>query len=68
MRYLLDAHSVIWALDNPSRLGTGAVTVLENPENELVVSTATIWEMAIKGLKKAVAFASISGMDGAGSG
>ncbi len=53
MRYLLDAHSVLWALDNPSRLGTGAVTVLENPENELVVSTATIWEMAIKfGLKK----------------
>lgn len=53
MRYLLDAHSVIWALDNPSRLGTGAVTVLENPANDLVVSTATIWEMAIKvGLKK----------------
>ena len=53
MRYLLDPHSVIWALDNPSRLGTGTVTVLENPENELVVSTATIWEMAIKvGLKK----------------
>lgn len=53
MRYLLDAHSIIWALDNPSRLGKGAVTVLENSANDLVVSTATIWEMAIKvGLKK----------------
>jgi PIN domain nuclease of toxin-antitoxin system len=48
MRHLLDAHSLIWALDDPSRLGTNARAVLENPDNELAVSVGTIWELSIK--------------------
>lgn len=48
MRHLLDAHSLIWALDDPRRLGATARAVLENPDNELVVSVATIWELSIK--------------------
>ena len=53
MRHLLDAHSLIWALDDPSKLGNQAIAVLENPASELVVSIGTVWELSIKtGLNK----------------
>ena len=53
MRLLLDAHSLIWAVDQPSSLGPNAKTVLEDLANNLMLSAATIWEIAIKvGLKK----------------
>lgn len=53
MRHLLDAHSLIWALDDPSKLGSRARAVLEEPTNELVISVGTIWELSIKvGLRK----------------
>jgi PIN domain nuclease of toxin-antitoxin system len=53
MRPLLDAHTLIWALDDPSRLGPQAVIELKNAANQLLLSAGTIWEMAIKvGLKK----------------
>lgn len=53
MRHLLDAHALIWALDDPDKLGRRARIVLEDPANELVISVGTIWELSIKtGLKK----------------
>ena len=53
MRLLLDAHSLIWALDDPKRLGNQATAEMEDPNNDLLLSTATIWELGIKvGLNK----------------
>lgn len=53
MKLLVDAHTLIWAVDDPSKLGPQAVTVLQDPANDLLLSAATIWEIAIKvGLKK----------------
>ncbi len=53
MRLLVDAHSVVWAVDDPSKLSPHAVTALQDPANELLVSAGTIWEISIKvGLKK----------------
>ena len=53
MRLLLDSHTVLWAVDDPSKLSPEAVTVLEDSANDLLLSAATIWEIAIKaGLKK----------------
>jgi PIN domain nuclease of toxin-antitoxin system len=53
VRLLLDTHVVIWAVDDPTNLSGVATTSLQDPSNELVVSAATIWEMAIKvGLAK----------------
>jgi PIN domain nuclease of toxin-antitoxin system len=44
---------LVWAVDDPSKLSRRAVTVLEDAGNELLVSAATIWEIAIKvGLNK----------------
>lgn len=48
MRLLLDAHALIWALDDPSRLGARASYELESPANDLLLSDGTIWELGIK--------------------
>jgi PIN domain nuclease of toxin-antitoxin system len=48
MRRLLDAHTLIWAVDDPAKLGTQAVVELKNSANQLVLSAGTIWELAIK--------------------
>lgn len=53
MKAIVDTHALIWALDQPARLGTKAKTFLQDPANDLLLSAATIWELAIKiGLKK----------------
>lgn len=53
MNLLLDAHTLIWAVDNPAKLGRQAAEALEAAENDLLLSAGTIWEIAIKvGLKK----------------
>lgn len=53
MRLLLDSHTLIWAVDAPSRLTTSAATALQDPANQLLLSAATVWEIAIKvGLAK----------------
>jgi PIN domain nuclease of toxin-antitoxin system len=50
---LLDSHTVVWAVDAPTRLGPHAVAALEDPANELLLSAASIWEIGIKvGLNK----------------
>lgn len=53
MKLLLDTHTFIWAVDQPSLLGPNAKTALEDLANNLMLSAATIWEIAIKiGVKK----------------
>ncbi len=53
MRLLLDSHTLIWAVDEPTKLSATAVAALQDPGNDLVLSTGSVWEIAIKvGLKK----------------
>lgn len=53
MRGLIDAHTLIWAVDRPAMLGAAATSFLKDPANDLLLSAGTIWEIAIKvGLKK----------------
>ena len=47
-RLLLDTHVLIWAVENSPRLGAGMRESITNPENDVFVSAATIWEIAIK--------------------
>ena len=54
MRLLLDTHLLLWAAGPSPRLSARARRLIDNSENELVVSTASLWEIAIKsGLKRA---------------
>ena len=48
MKALLDTHALIWAVDDPSRIGAHALAVLQDPANELVFSAGSVWELAIK--------------------
>lgn len=48
MRLLVDAHTVIWAVDDLSKLSPDALTALQDPGNDLLLSAGTIWEIAIK--------------------
>ena len=48
MRVLLDTHILMWALEDSPRLSMRAREVLGDPENECWVSSASIWEIAIK--------------------
>ncbi len=48
MKLLVDAHALIWASDDPSKLSLQALTALHDPTNELFLSAGTIWEIAIK--------------------
>lgn len=53
MRYLLDTHAVIWHLENDAQLSYKAKSIIEDEENEILATTASLWEIAIKvGLKK----------------
>ena len=48
MRLLLDTHVLLWALSAPKRLGKQARVAIEDPDNEVMFSAASIWEIAIK--------------------
>lgn len=48
MKILLDTHIALWALADRSRLSPAACVLLEDPDNECWVSSASAWELAIK--------------------
>ncbi len=48
MKLLLDTHLLLWAAGEPQRLSKQARTLIENPDNELLFSAASLWEVAIK--------------------
>jgi PIN domain nuclease of toxin-antitoxin system len=48
MRILMDTHVLLWTLGDFDRLGDAAVAAIKDPENDLLFSVATIWEVAIK--------------------
>jgi len=48
MKLLLDTHLLLWAAHEPRRLSRAARAVIENPENELLFSSASLWEVVIK--------------------
>jgi PIN domain nuclease of toxin-antitoxin system len=48
VRLLLDTHALIWAAADPGRLPGRARDALTDPGNVVLVSAATVWEIAIK--------------------
>ena len=47
MRLLLDTHVFLWLQAEPERLGSH-IGAVEDPGNELLLSAASSWEIAIK--------------------
>ena len=48
MKLLLDTHVWLWWNTEPERLAPNAVRQIANPRNEVFLSAASVWEMAIK--------------------
>ena len=48
MRYLLDTHFLIWIPVADRRIPASVVSLLADPDNEFLFSTASLWEIAIK--------------------
>lgn len=48
MRLLLDTHAFIWRVAEPHRLSPGANDLIDDPANEVLVSSASAWEIATK--------------------
>ena len=48
MKLPLDTHLLLWAAGNPDRLSAAARALIEESENDLFFSAASLWEIAIK--------------------
>lgn len=48
MKLLLDTQILLWAARQPDLLSPEARELLESPQNELLFSAASLWEVAIK--------------------
>jgi len=48
MKLLLDTHLLLWAAGHPDRLSVDARALIDSPENELLFSAASLWEVVIK--------------------
>lgn len=48
MKLLLDTHSFLWFIEDDARLSRTAKTIIEDGDNEVLLSVGSLWEMAIK--------------------
>jgi len=48
MKVLIDTHSLIWFVDQDHMLTRVAHAAISDPNNELLVSAGSVWEIAIK--------------------
>jgi PIN domain nuclease of toxin-antitoxin system len=46
--YLLDTHVLLWWMQDAPRLEGRVRDVISNPDHDIVVSAASLWEAAIK--------------------
>jgi PIN domain nuclease of toxin-antitoxin system len=48
VRLLADTHAALWLLGEDQRLSAHADELLTDPRNEVLLSAAVVWEVAIK--------------------
>ena len=48
MILLVDAHALLWAAGAPDELSAAARAALVEADNDVIVSAASVWEIAIK--------------------
>ncbi len=47
-RYLVDTHTLIWSFENNKKLPQKTKDIIDDANNEIFVSIASFWEIAIK--------------------
>ena len=48
MKLLLDTHAALWWLSDDERFGDAAATAIADGSNQVLLSAAVVWEVAIK--------------------
>jgi PIN domain nuclease of toxin-antitoxin system len=48
MRFLLDTHAFLWFIEDDPKLAPLAKSLIAEPANEILLSIASVWEIAIK--------------------
>lgn len=48
MRLLLDTHALLWWLNDDAKLGSHARGLIGDPENDVLVSVVSLWEITVK--------------------
>lgn len=48
MKILIDTHVLLWVAGDPKQLSVQARKLLEDPQNQLYFSAASLWEISIK--------------------
>lgn len=48
MVYLIDTHIFIWYARGVKRLSPNFTETINSPDNRIIISTASLWEIAIK--------------------
>jgi PIN domain nuclease of toxin-antitoxin system len=48
MRLLIDTHTFLWFVTSDPLLSAAALALLVDPSNEILISPASYWEVAIK--------------------
>ncbi|MBE9195852.1 type II toxin-antitoxin system VapC family toxin [Synechocystis sp. LEGE 06083] len=48
MRILLDTHIFLWFISGDTQLSTGARDAIRDPDNEVYLSSVSVWEAIVK--------------------
>jgi len=48
VKLLLDTHTFLWIVGDDARLSPAARSAFRNPQNEVLLSIASIWEILVK--------------------
>ena len=48
MKYLLDAHTIIWLIEDSPKMPTKLKDICKDVNNQIFVSSISLWEIAIK--------------------
>jgi len=56
MKLLLDTHILIWGAVEPERLSRAARALIEDLDNDIAFSAASLWEIAIKAALRRASF------------
>jgi PIN domain nuclease of toxin-antitoxin system len=48
MKLLLDTHTFMWWDSNPNQISSQTLSLLKKPENQVIVSLVSVWEIQIK--------------------
>ncbi len=48
MQFLIDTHFFLWFVSNAKELSKNAKTLIEDEQNEIFISIASLWEISIK--------------------